>query len=47
MQNPSSIEKLMSAIDNEFEYLEYNLSNPGFKNAVNKQMKTKRSKMKD
>ena len=46
MQNPSSIEKLRSATDNEFEYLENNLSNMGFKNAVKRQLKTERSKMK-
>lgn len=45
-QSPSSIEKLRSALDNEFEYLENNLSERGFKNAVKMQMKTDRSKMK-
>jgi hypothetical protein len=38
--------KLRSTIDNEFEYLEHNLSDMGFKNVVKRQMKTKRSKMK-
>jgi hypothetical protein len=46
MQNPTCIEKLRAAIDVEFEYLEHPLSNVGFKNAVKRQMKTKRSKMK-
>ena len=46
MQDPSSIEKLRATIDNEFEYLEHNLSHLGFKNAVKRQMKTERSKMK-
>jgi hypothetical protein len=46
LQHPGSVEKLRSAIDNEFEYLEHNLSDLGFKNAVKRQMKTKRSKMK-
>jgi hypothetical protein len=45
-QSPSSIEKLKNALDNEFEYLENNLSERGFKNAVKRQMKTDRSKMK-
>ena len=39
LQNPSSVEKLRSAIDNEFEYLDHNLSDLGFKNAVKRQMK--------
>ena len=46
MQHPMSVEKLRSAIDNQFEYLEHNLSDIGFKNAVKRQMKTERSKMK-
>jgi hypothetical protein len=46
LHHPTSIEKLRSAIDNEFEYLEHNLSDHGFKNAVKRQMKTERSKMK-
>ena len=46
LQHPSSVEKLRSAIDNQFEYLEHNLSDLGFKNAVKRQMKTERSKMK-
>jgi hypothetical protein len=46
LQHHSSVEKLRSAIDNEFEYLEHNLSDLGFKNAVKRQMKTERSKMK-
>ena len=33
-QSPSNIEKLMSAIDNEFEYLGSTLSEKGFKNLV-------------
>jgi hypothetical protein len=45
-QSPSSVDKLRSAIDNEFEYLGTNLSEKGFKNAVKRQMKTERSKMK-
>jgi hypothetical protein len=46
LQHPSSAEKLRSAIDNEFEYLGHSLSDLGFKNAVKRQMKTKRAKMK-
>ena len=45
-QQPSSVEKLRSAIDVQFEYLDHNLSDLGFKNAVKRQMKTERSKMK-
>ena len=45
-QSPCSIDKLRSALDNEFEYLENNLSEKGFKNAVKRHMKTERSKMK-
>ena len=46
LQHPSSVEKLRSTIDNEFEYLDHNLSDLGFKNVVKRQMKTERSKMK-
>ena len=46
LQHPKSVEKLRSALDNEFEYLEHNLSDMGFKNAVKRQMKTERAKMK-
>ena len=45
-QFPSNIEKLKNVLDNEFEYLENNLSERGFKNAVRRQMKIDRSKMK-
>ena len=45
-QPPNSVEKLRSAIDNEFEYVGNHLSEKGFKNAVKRQMKTERSKMK-
>ena len=45
-QNPSSVAKLRSALDNDFEYLDHNLSDVGFKNAVKRQMKTERAKMK-
>ena len=45
-QPPHSVEKLRSAIDNEFEYVGNHLSEKGFKNAVKRQMKTERSKMK-
>ena len=45
-QNPGSVEKLRSAIDNEFEYVGHSLSDIGFKNAVKRQMKTERAKMK-
>ena len=45
-QHPSSVEKLRSAIDNEFEYLGHRLSDIGFKDAVKRQMKTERAKMK-
>ena len=41
-QPPSSIEKLKTAIDIEFEYLGNNLPEKGFKNAVKRQMKTNR-----
>ena len=46
LQQPSSVEKLRSALDSQFEYLEHNLSDVGFKNAVKRQMKTERAKMK-
>jgi len=46
LQHPGSVEKLRSAIDNEFEYLGHSLSDIGFKNAVKRQMKTERAKMK-
>ena len=45
-QAPQSVEKLRSAIDNQFEYVGNQLSDKGFKNAVKRQMKTERSKMK-
>lgn len=45
-QSPNSVSKLRSAIDNEFEYVGQHLSERGFKNAVKRQMKTERSKMK-
>ena len=45
-QSPSSVEKLRSAIDAQFEYVGQQLSDKGFKNAVKRQMKTERSKMK-
>jgi hypothetical protein len=45
-QLPQSVEKLRSALDAEFEYVGTNLSEKGFKNAVKRQMKTERSKMK-
>src|ERR1700738_278932 len=45
-QSPCSIEALKSAFDKEFEYVGNNLSSIGFENAVKRQMKTKRSKMK-
>lgn len=45
-QPAHSVEKLRSAIDNEFEYVGQHLSERGFKNAVKRQMKTERSKMK-
>ena len=45
-QLPNSVEKLRSAIDAEFEYVGGHLSEKGFKNAVKRQMKTERSKMK-
>jgi hypothetical protein len=46
LQHPGSVEKLRAAIDNEFEYLGHSLSDIGFKNAVKRQMKTERAKMK-
>ena len=46
LQHPGSVEKLRSAIDNDFEYLGHSLSDLGFKNAVKRQMKTERAKMK-
>lgn len=45
-QHPSSVEKLRSAIDNQFEYVGHKLSDGGFKDAVKRQMKTERAKMK-
>ena len=45
-QAPNRVEKLRSAIDSEFEYVGQQLSEKGFKNAVKRQMKTERSKMK-
>ena len=45
-QHPSSVEKLRSAIDNDFEYVGHKLSDGGFKDAVKRQMKTERAKMK-
>ena len=45
-QSPSSIETLKGALDKEFEYVGNPLSDKGFKNAVKRQMKTERSKMK-
>jgi hypothetical protein len=45
-QSPCSIEKLRSALDNEFEYLGYNLLEKELKNAIKRQMMTERSKMK-
>ena len=45
-QPPHSAEKLRSAIDSKFEYVGHPLSEKGFKNAMKKQMKTERSKMK-
>ena len=45
-QHPSSVSKLRSAIDSEFEYVGHRLSDIGFKDAVKRQMKTKRAKMK-
>ena len=47
MQNPASVDKLRAALDNEFEYLDHPLSNVDFRNAVKKQIKIERSKMKD
>ena len=46
LQHPSSVEKLRAALDSQFEYLDHNLSDVGFKNAVKRQMKTERAKMK-
>jgi hypothetical protein len=45
-QSACSIETLRSALDKEFEYVGNNLSAVGFKNAVKRQMKTERHKMK-
>ena len=45
-QSPNSVEKLRNALDAEFEYVGNPLSEKGFKNAVKRQMKTERSKMK-
>jgi hypothetical protein len=45
-QSACSIETLKSALDKEFEYVGNNLSSVGFKNAVKRQMKTERHKMK-
>ena len=45
-QPPHSVGKLRSALDAEFEYVGNPLSEKGFKNAVKRQMKMERSKMK-
>jgi hypothetical protein len=45
-QSRDSLDKLRNALDSEFEYVGANLSEKGFKNAVKRQMKTERSKMK-
>ena len=45
-QHPNSIGMLRSALDSQFEYVGNQLSDKGFKNAVKRQMKTERSKMK-
>ena len=45
-QSPTAVETLRTALDKEFEYVGHNLSSIGFKNAVKRQMKTERSKMK-
>lgn len=45
-QHPHSVEKLRSSLDASFEYVGNHLSDKGFKNAVKRQMKTERSKMK-
>ena len=45
-QSHCSIETLKSALDKEFEYVGNNLSTIGFRNAVKRQMKTERHKMK-
>ena len=45
-QTPSSVERLRAALDKEFEYVGNPLSDRGFKNAVKRQMKTERHKMK-
>jgi hypothetical protein len=45
-QPPNNVGKMKNAIDNEFEYVGSHLSEKGLKNAVKRQMKTERSKMK-
>ena len=45
-QSVNSVEKLRKTLDNEFEYVGTHLSDKGFKNAVKRQMKIERSKMK-
>ena len=45
-QHPGSVEKLRSALDATFEYVGNHLTDKGFTNAVKRQMKTERSKMK-
>ena len=45
-QFPNSVGKLRSVLDAEFEYVGHQLLDKGFKNAVKRQMKTERSKMK-
>ena len=45
-QPPNNVAKLRSALDTKFEYIGNPLSEKGFKNAVKRQMKTERSKMK-
>ena len=45
-QKAQSILKLREALDNNFEYMEQNLSTLGFRNAIKRYLKTERSRLK-
>ena len=45
-QRPEAVDKLRDALDKDFEYLNYDLSMIGFRNAIKKYLKTERSRLK-
>jgi hypothetical protein len=45
-QSPSALAELTERLDRDFEYVEYNLSEQGFRNAVKRFMKTEQSRLK-